>query len=120
MTDARRALTEEERARIQAAKYRGGLCAGCGRALEPGEPVWIVRFDAYGDGRAYWHAPVGRECVAPDVLRPTEGATPAACAGCGRPISYAPTGRRRRRAALCSKRCASRHQQARAKEARGS
>ena len=115
--DARRVLTEEERARIQEARRNGGTCAGCGRVLGPDETAWVVRFDVYGDGRAYWHAPVGEECVAPAVLGVTEGTTPEPCAGCGRGVIYYPSGYRPRSVALCSKRCSSRSHLARRKEA---
>ena len=41
--DAHRPLTEEERARIQAARQRGEACGRCGRAFAEGESIWIER-----------------------------------------------------------------------------
>ena len=57
MSDAeRRPLTEEERARLHEARYRGGLCAACGRALAESEAVRIERFAVpglYGEVRPW-------------------------------------------------------------------
>ena len=117
--DARRPLTEEERARLHAVRAQGGICALCGRTLAADEPVWVVRVDAYGDGRAYWRAPVGRECAPPGLLSETEGLVPERCAGCGLAMYYLAS-YPRRRMALCSKRCDYRYRVARRKEARGS
>ncbi len=39
--DARRPLNQEERTRIKAARYFGGACARCGKALSVTEAVWI-------------------------------------------------------------------------------
>ena len=115
--DVRRVLSEEERTRIQAARVRGGTCAGCGRTLVPDEPVWVVPFDVYGDGRAYWRAPVGAECAPPAFRAETDGMEPERCAGCGRGIYYR-ADRRGRRLALCSKRCSRRYHMVRAREAK--
>ena len=119
--DVRRVLTDEGRARIQAAKVRGGTCALCGRALAEGETVWIERLGvgpAYnGRGAIYWRAPVCGACASPASRAETEGTEPERCAGCGRPIYYGATARGRR-VALCSKRCGSRYHQARAREAK--
>ena len=110
---------DEERRRVVvlAAKRRGDVCAGCGRGLAADEPVWIVRVDVRGALRAPWSAPVGRECVPPELVRATEGRAPEPCLGCGRAIRYGVTSSRRR-LALCSKRCAGRYQHARARGAR--
>ena len=104
--DERRPLTEEERARIQAAKARGETCAGCGRALLEGEPVWFERFAIHGGYGypSYWWAPVGVECAAPEAVRETRGIEPSACVGCGRGIFNQPA-HPRRLVASCSKRC---------------
>ena len=119
--DARRALSEEERARAQAARQRGETCGACGRALGDGELVWMERVEvgpAYrGRGAIYWRAPVCGACASPAFRAETEGTEPERCAGCGRPIYYGATARGRR-VALCSKRCGSRYHQARAREAK--
>ena len=112
---------ERRRALILAARRDGGLCAGCGRALGPDEPVWWAPFalsGAYGRVSRRW-GPVGKECAPPDLVLETEGKEPERCAGCGRGVYYQPVDRRPRRA-TCSKRCAGRSQVARRKEARGS
>jgi len=107
MSDAaRRPLTEEERARIQAAKARGETCAGCGRALVEGETVWFEQFAIHGEygELSYWWAPVGAECAAPETVRATCRAEPASCVGCGRGVFNQPT-HPLRRATSCSRRC---------------
>ena len=118
--DARRALTEEERARAQAAKTRGGLCGRCGRALAEGETVWIERVPVgrpYGRRPAVWWVPVGGECASPAFRAEVEGREPAPCVGCGRGLFYRRADSRRR-AAVCSRRCGQRAARTRAKEAR--
>ena len=115
--DARPVLTEDERARIQAARRNGDTCAGCGRALGPDEPVWVVRFDVYGDGWNCWRGPVAEECAPAEVRGATEGVAPEACAGCGRRVYYQAE-HSQRRVATCSKRCRSRYRMVRAREAR--
>ena len=119
--DARRALTEEERARLFAARARGGLCAGCGRALADDEPVWWVRLALRGmyGWISYHRGPVGRECAPPEALRATDGRAPARCVGCGRGVYYR-VEHALRHVPACSKRCAGRYQNARAREAGGS
>jgi len=104
--DERRPLTEEERARIQAAKARGEMCAGCGRALVEGETVWFEQFAIHGEHGElnYWWAPVGAECAAPETVRATCKTEPERCAGCGRGIFNQPA-HPRRRAVSCSRRC---------------
>ena len=112
---------ERRRARLNAARSRGGLCAGCGRALADGEPVWwasSLLSGAYGRLSRRW-GPVGKECAPPDVVRETEGTAPERCVGCGRGVYYQLV-HRRRRWATCSNRCADLSQAARRKEARGS
>ncbi len=120
MTDDARRLTEQERARIHAAKRDGGTCALCGRFFVEGETIWMERLAIHheGGGMTYWRVPVGAECVSSETIRATCNTEPEHCAGCGRAIYYGATGPGRRRLALCARRCASRHAQARAKEAR--
>ena len=117
--DARRPMTEEGLARIQAARRDGRSCALCGRGLAEGETVWMERVVVALSGwrlRSY-RAPVGAGCASPELVRATEGAAPERCAGCGRGVHYR-SGAHSRRVALCSKRCSSRYQQARAREAK--
>jgi len=105
--DARRALTEEERARIHAARRDGGICGLCRRAFVDGEAIWMERLAVHGQrGRmTHWRVPVGAECVAPETVRATCKAEPEHCAGCGRGVYYQAADRRRR-SAYCSRRCA--------------
>ncbi len=121
--DARRVLSEEARARIQAARRDGGLCGLCGRALADGEPVWMERVEVgpyhSGRGAIYWRTPVCGACASPAFRAETDGTAPERCAGCGRPIYYGATARGRR-VALCSKRCSRRYHVVRAREAKGS
>ena len=118
--DARGVLTEEERARIHAARKWGGMCARCGRTPAPDEPVWLERTvvgrSSLGKTLSWW-APVGRECATPETVRATEGDVSEACGGCGRGVYQVP-GHALRRATACSKRCAARASTARAKERR--
>ena len=86
MSDVTPRLTEEQRARIHAARARGKLCAGCGRDLVDGEHVWIERFTTGGGGRGFWQAPVGAECASPETVRATCRTGPEVCAGCGRGV----------------------------------
>ena len=115
--DARRALSEEVRGRIQAAKTHGRTCARCGRGLAGGEPVWIERLVVVipGRRRSGYRAPVGAECASPAFRAATEGIEPAPCAACGRGV-HDPLAQRRRWPAACSRRCAGRYYLARAKE----
>ena len=119
--DARRVLSEEERARAQAARQRGETCGACGRALGDGEPVWMERVEvgpAYrGCGAIYWSTPVCGACASPAFRAATEGTAPERCAVCGRGVHYR-SGAHSRRLALCSKRCSNRYHQARAREAK--
>jgi hypothetical protein len=104
--DPRRLTTEDERERLYAARYSGGLCSVCGRILDGDEPVYWERVNV-GTAGGYTnhpHAPVGGECVLPGFLEEMEGRTPEPCAGCGRPVYYRGP-RRGRHLALCSKRC---------------
>ena len=123
LTEARTGLVAEDerlRARLHAARTSGGLCAGCGRALGPDEPVWWAPFaliGAYGRPSRRW-GPVGRECAPPDLVCATEAEGPEACLGCGRGICYGAASRPRDRA-LCSGRCRDRYERTRAgKESR--
>jgi hypothetical protein len=79
--DARLVLTEEERARFHAARNRGGLCAGCGRALSAGEPVWWAPFAVRGTHgrRSRRWAPVGEECAPSEFVRETAAGGPESC-----------------------------------------
>ncbi len=117
--DARHMLTEEERARIHAARRDGRTCALCGRFFVEGETIWMERLAIRHERGATtdWRAPVGVECVSPETIRATCNVEPVRCAGCGRSIRYGVTSSRRR-LSLCSRRCAVRHQSGRAKEAR--
>ncbi len=111
---AQRPLTEDERARIHAARSAGGLCAGCGRALAAGEPVWIELVVVNPAGAIRWLAPLGRECASPVFLRETEGRGAVPCAACDRGV-YSRSADPRRVATVCSRRCAARWQKARRK-----
>lgn len=115
MSDDRRPLTEEERARIHVARYRGGMCAVCGRELVEGETVWVQPIDVNADGSAYWWVPVGAECIAPETLRATCRTEPERCAGCGRGVIHL-SAHSLRRVVSCSKRCGVRARAARRKE----
>jgi hypothetical protein len=118
VTDLVGRLTEEERARINAARRAGGVCAGCGRALAPDEPVWLekAKIGRSSQGKAlWWWVPVGRECATPATLLATEQVVPESCVGCGRGV-YQLSGHGLRRATACSKRCTSRASAVRAKE----
>ena len=115
---------ERRRALIYAARARGELCAGCGRALAADEPVWIERFVtgmmAAGRRRpspSRTQAPVGAECASAAFRAATEGTEPERCAGCGRGVYY-PVADTRRRTPTCSKRCSARASVARGREAR--
>ena len=117
--DARRVLTEEERARVRLARPYGLVCGSCGAPLAEGEPVWIQRLGvgptSGGRGAIYWRAPVCESCAAPSFRAQTEGADPEPCAACGRGVYYQST-HPRRRFVLCSKRCGGRYQVARARK----
>ena len=113
--DARRPLTEEERARIFEARRNGGLCGLCGRVLAADEPVWMERLvtDTWGWRRSpiYSLTPVGAECVSAAFRAATQGADPEPCITCARGVYYR-TADARRRWAACSRRCRSRFQTA--------
>ena len=121
--DARRVLSEEERARARLAKAYALVCGSCGKPLAEGETVWMQRLGVgptySGRGAIYWRAPVCRACASPALRAETEGAEPERCAGCGRGVHYA-SGAHRGRVALCSRTCGSRYRLARAREAGGS
>ncbi len=108
--DARRTVTEEERARIHAARAWGRMCALCGRELATDETVWLENVDVgrvCGAKARSWQAPVGRECASPETVRETEDEEPEPCAGCGRGVlGRAPTVRRQ--VVACSTRCRNR------------
>jgi hypothetical protein len=105
--------TKEDRDRLHAARHDAGMCAACGRPLDPGEVVYHERFRLVPllleTGKVLVAAsvvrgPVGRECASPELLARTAGTEPERCVGCGRGVYYgAPRPGRRR--ALCSERC---------------
>ena len=119
--DARRVLTEEEKAVARMAKAYGLTCGACAKPHAVGETVWIERLGVgptyNGRGAIYWRAPICGECVSPATRAETEGAEPERCAGCGRGVHYGSRARRSR-LALCSRTCGSKYRMARAKEAR--
>ena len=123
MSDERRVRVDDgdelTRARIHAARLEGGICAGCGRTLADGEPVWWTAFPVRGvyGRRETLRAAAGRECAPPALLRETAADEPRRCAGCGREIYYG-HGSRPRARALCSQRCRSQHEAARTREGR--
>ena len=102
----RRLVTEEQRERLYAARYRGGLCALCGRALDEGEPIYWEHFVVGRVGGITQHpqVPVGAECASRWLLEENADERPDPCAGCGRPVYYAVASANRRRA-VCSQRC---------------
>ena len=120
--DARRVLTEEERALARIARAYGLVCGSCGKALAKGETVWMQRLGVgptySGRGVIYWRAPVCGACASPAFRADTEGAQPEPCADCGRGVYYG-SRTRRSRLALCSRTCGSRYRPARAKEVGG-
>jgi hypothetical protein len=104
--DPRRLTTEEQRERLFAARYRGGMCAVCGRALDPGEPVYWERFTVGRIGGITHRpqAPVASEWASPWLRQQKEGEEPEHCVGCGRPVHYARPSVHRTEA-VCSGRC---------------
>ena len=113
--DPRHLTTEEQRERLYRARYRGGLCTACGRALDDGEPVYIApvavdRKPLVAPGAGWTRAtglreaPLGEECASPAFLAWTRERPPERCEWCERPMYYA-TQRAGRRRAFCSKRC---------------
>jgi hypothetical protein len=114
----RQVTTAEERERFNAAKAKGGLCAACGRVLGVSEPVYIGQMlmdrNAFASSGVRWgqalgrrDAPLGAECVSPELLAWLERRTPERCAACGRPVYYAKV-RAQRRRAICSYACRNR------------
>jgi hypothetical protein len=111
-----RIMTDEQRARLHAARRWGTVCAACGRPLGGGETVYLERFQfgmrrLHGSGAmirmSAVSAPVGSECASPEFLEQTAGTEPERCAGCARGVYYRRQ-RSTRRRALCSRRCSSR------------
>jgi hypothetical protein len=84
--EARRLDTGEQRERFYAARQRGGLCAGCGKVLAPGEPVYLEWFDLRHT--AHEVGSVGAECASPESLEDTERQIPTSCVGGGRRMYY--------------------------------
>ena len=81
-----RALGQEDRARAVLALHQGGRCAGCGRALADGEPVWLERRAVDAGGTSHWWVPVADECVAEATRRKPTSAASQPCPGCGRGV----------------------------------
>ena len=119
--NARRVLSDEGRVRARLARAYGLVCGACGTPLAEGETVWVQRLGVgpyhSGRGAIYWRAPVCAACASPAFRAEMEGTEPERCGSCGRGVYYQ-TGHRPRRVARCSKRCGSRYQGARAREAR--
>jgi hypothetical protein len=108
----------EELRRFNAARDQGGLCAACGRALGADEPVYIDQMlldrNAFAASGARWgvrlaprDAPLGVECVSPELLVRLEGREAERCVGCGRAMHYAKE-RAHRQRAVCSQACRNR------------
>jgi hypothetical protein len=115
--DVRRVTTREEHDRFNAARSRGGLCAACGRALDPGETVYVeqmmIDLTALASPRVQWFrggvrrdAPLGIECASRKFVARTAGRTPERCKRCDRPVYYAKE-RAGRQQAACSEHCRS-------------
>jgi len=115
--DRLRITTDEQRHWLSIARARGGLCAGCGRALAPGEPVYIERLEVerkplaapgahWGQRAVYRDVPLGVECASARNVAEAQARPPEACVGCGRPVHYAVL-RESRQWVSCSKRCVS-------------
>ena len=120
--DMRRLTTDEQRARLYAARNSGGLCTACGRLLDDGEPVYIeyVAIDRkplaaagaqWRQTTAYRDVPLGAECASPGFLARMVGQGPERCEHCGRPVYYDAEREGRYRVA-CSKRCSTRARRA--------
>lgn len=102
-------------------------CDGCGRSVQPGEPIWVnrERFIFIGDGRVTRPLPVGpwcAQCEGAAPARPWMNAghwgpqgwvqdPPRACRNCGRLFHAAAS-------AYCSDRCANIQRAARRRQAR--
>ena len=107
------ARTDDQIRLVHTARAEGGLCAACGRRLDPQETVFFERF-AVGPRRSWKgtrqpqkRAPVSAECASTGLLAHAEAADPPSCAGCGRGVVY-PGARRSRRWVGCSLRCVAR------------
>jgi hypothetical protein len=109
------ARTDEQIARMHAARSSGGICGWCGRALTPVEPVYMELFrtgtkrlrpNAPVTHRSRTVAPVGAECASSEMLQQAVGQEPDACARCGRGVYYRQPHPLRRRT-ICSRRCRS-------------
>jgi len=88
------------RARALAARLTAECCGACGRALTASETVWMSRVTIRFKARLrFWQAPTCGDC------RRGRGWLPAEpCGGCGRPVAYRASLRRRLRI-FCSDRC---------------
>ncbi|SRR5712692_7367009 len=94
----------ERRGRARTAARLGTSCGLCGSALAADAPVWLEGI--YGGPNIFghitrWQAPVCEGCH----LKQARWCTPQPCEGCGRPVHYRPSYRRRRHV-HCSARCA--------------
>jgi hypothetical protein len=112
--DRLRITTDEQRTWLSIARERGGLCAGCGRALGRDEPIYIERVAVerkpltgagarWSQQAVYRDAPLGVECTSATFLAETQKHPPEVCGGCGRPVYYE-VGRWGRQSASCSRR----------------
>ncbi len=109
--DPRRVETQEALDRLHLARKRGGLCAACGKALHPREPVYwervVVDIDRSAIGLRHYttafEAPVATECVSAAFRTAMSGQPAEPCAGCGRGVYYRVPNPRRRRAACCQR-----------------
>ena len=113
--DPPRVVTEDALDRLHLARQRGGVCATCGKALHPQEPVFwervVIDIDRSGLGSGRYttirEAPVATECASAGLREAASGRAPERCAGCGRGVYYRARNPRRHRA-VCSKSCANR------------
>jgi hypothetical protein len=106
--DPRRAEERERRRRASHAARFGTHCGQCGAALEANAPVWLsaiyVGYSWMGHYQR-WQTPLCQGCCRPGgdrYFRP-RWCAPQPCEGCGRPVYYRPSYRRRRHV-LCSAR----------------
>ncbi len=120
MCDERRRPTDDERdATIIEAQREGGICAACVRVLSADEFVWRLRVASRLGWGSHFQATyrwvfVGRECAPPEAVEASDGATPVACAGCGRGLHVAVGPGRA--VTACSTRCKTAVQRRRAAE----
>jgi hypothetical protein len=88
------------RARALVARLAAECCGACGRALAADETVWLSRVTVGNNFRhRYWQTPMCGDCRQGGRWLPAQP-----CGGCGRPVAYRAS-RKRRRHVLCSDRC---------------